>query len=497
MNSATIMVIFEKRTGRSARMSRFGLTFGAFAALLLAAAPARAQISFTSAIDLALGNSPRVKMAQADVDKARAALAETHDVYIPTVTASSGAGGYAYGFPLSPPTVFSFASQSLVFSYSQKDYIRSAEDGLRASGLALKDAREQVAQDAIATYFQLDHAQQAARRHGRGGKLRRTPRDHRQNPPRRRRRHPDGVHQGAPHHRPDPPAAAAVTTTPSPPTRSTSAASPGSPASASQPSPAAFPPSLPRPPLGSGELPDTPAVQAAFATAQQKLQQAFGDARYTWRPQISFGAEYARFSTFNNQYVVYYPTVRNLEENAVGFGLQITIPMFDAGHKAKARESMADAIHAQQEAQFARDQELEGRHKLEHSTAELAAREELASLDRDMAQEQLDVILVQLKATPSNSTPVTPKDERTPASRSASASSTCSTPPSSSATPSSACCARPVNSRPGSNPQPPPMARRPPRTTLIPPKCSCSTPHAKSADSAASALILHQLSKPR
>ena len=46
--------------------------------LLLAACtcvrPLCAQVSLTSAVDLALRNSPRVKMAEADVDKARAAL---------------------------------------------------------------------------------------------------------------------------------------------------------------------------------------------------------------------------------------------------------------------------------------------------------------------------------------------------------------------------------------------------------------------------------------
>jgi outer membrane protein TolC len=414
------MVIIEKRTGRSAHMSRFGPTPGsyaatiaaAFAALLLAAAPARAQISFTAAVDLALSSSPRVKMAQADVDKARAAIAETRDVYIPTVTAESGAGGYAYGFPLDTPTVFRFTSQALVFSYSQKDYIRAAEDGLRASNLALKDAREQVAQDAVSTYFQLDRAQQEraamAQEEDYAGRLAaivKTRLDAGEDTPMeytKARRTAVQIHlqmlqlddaiatyedhlgriTGL--------AGVRIATVPS--SIPSVGQQPGAPA--------------------PGKLPDTPAVQAAFATAQQKLQQAFGDARYTWRPQVSFGAEYSRFSTFNNQYVVYYPTIKNLEENAVGFGLQITIPMFDAGHKAKARESMADAIHAQQEAQFARDQELEGRIKLQHSTAELAAREELASLDRDMAQEQLDVILVQLKATPSSSAPITPKDEQ-------------------------------------------------------------------------------------
>ncbi len=408
------MVIIEKRTDRSAHMSRFGPTLSSYAAtfavLLIAAAPARAQISFTSAIDLALSSNPRVKMAQADVDKARAAVAETRDVYIPTVTAESGAGGYAYGFPLDTPTVFRFTAQSLVFSYSQKDYIRAAQSGLVASNLALKDAREQVAEDTISTYFQLDRAQEErdamAQEEDYAGRLETivknrldagedTSMDYT-----KARRTTVQIHlqmlqlddaiatyedhlgriTGLP--------GIHIATVPS-----------SIPAVSSQK-------------LGvTGETPDTPTVQAAFATAQQKLQQAFGDARYTWRPQVSFGAEYSRFSTFNNQYVVYYPTIKNLEENAVGFGLEITIPMFDAGHKAKARESMADAVHAQQQALFARDQELEGRIKLEHSTAELAAREELASLDRDMAQEQLDVILVQLKATPSSSAPITPMDE--------------------------------------------------------------------------------------
>jgi outer membrane protein TolC len=404
------MVIIEKRIGRSARMSRFGPTLGTFAALLLAAAPARAQISFSSAIDLALGNSPRVKMAQADVDKARAAVAETRDVYIPTMTASTNAGGYAYGFPLSTPTVFSFSSSSLIFSYSQKDYIRAAEAGLRASNLALKDAREQIAEDTISTYFQLDRAQEdraaMAQEEEYASRLATiiksrldagedTPMDYT-----KARRTTVQIHLQMLQ------LDDAIATYEDHLGRLT-----GLPGIHIATVPSSIP-SVSKQPGVTGETPDTPAVQAAFATAQQKLQQAFGDERYTWRPQVSFGAEYSRFSTFNNQYVVYYPTIKNLEENAVGFGLQITIPMFDAGHKAKARESMADAIHAQQEALVARDQELEGRVKLEHSTAELAAREELASLDKDMAQEQLDVILVQLKATPSSGPPITPMDEQ-------------------------------------------------------------------------------------
>ena len=42
---------------------------------------ASAQISFASAIDLALRNSPRVRMAEAEVDRARAALAERRRMF--------------------------------------------------------------------------------------------------------------------------------------------------------------------------------------------------------------------------------------------------------------------------------------------------------------------------------------------------------------------------------------------------------------------------------
>ena len=63
---------------------------------------------------------------------------------------------------------------------------------------------------------------------------------------------------------------------------------------------------------------------------------------------------------------------------------------------------------------MARDQFFEGRFKARHATAELAARAEVASLDQQLAQQQLDILLVQLKAGSGNSTGVqmSPKDEQ-------------------------------------------------------------------------------------
>src|SRR5882757_1038966 len=129
--------------------------FLALCTLTLYCTPARAQISFTSAIDLALRNSPRVLLAQADVDKARAQLSESRDVYIPSVVGGSGLG-YSYGFPVGQPSIYNFSAQSLVFNFSQHDYIRAARAGLEAANLALMEARQAVAEDAAVTYLALD-----------------------------------------------------------------------------------------------------------------------------------------------------------------------------------------------------------------------------------------------------------------------------------------------------------------------------------------------------
>jgi outer membrane protein TolC len=162
--------------------------------------------------------------------------------------------------------------------------------------------------------------------------------------------------------------------------------------------------------MGVAEI-DSPAIRAAAANAQAKRQQAFGDARFLYRPQLGFGASYNRFSTYNNNYGTYYPGIVS-EPNALGFEVSITLPVLDKVRQAKARETMAEAVHAEQQVQIDRQQFFEGRLKIRHNIAELQAKAELASLDRDLAQEQLDVILVQLQSNSAGGQPITPKDEQ-------------------------------------------------------------------------------------
>ena len=375
--------------------------------IFFAVSSAPAQISFTTAVDLALRSNPKVLTAQADVDRARAQLSESRDVYIPSIMGGSGLG-YSYGFPLGQPTVFSLTSQSLLFNYSQHDFIRAARAGLEAANYALKDARQQVEEDAALTYLSLDQAQQrkaavtqefdsASRLVAIVQARLDAGQDNSMELLRARRTSAqiriiqlqldDDVSSYADH-------LARLTGLPQTQFSTVSSSIP--------------PLSIPEP--NSSDQLNSPVLQAAMANAEAKQRQAFGDARYLWRPQIAFVAQYSRFSNFNN-YTEFYPTFNNF--NAAAIGVQIQLPVFDRVHQDKARESVAEAHHAAQEAISVRNQVLEGRLKLRHATLELAARADLASIDRDIAQNQLDVLLIQLQSTSNGSGPqLTPKDEQ-------------------------------------------------------------------------------------
>ena len=128
-----------------------------FAAALFLLMPlaATAQISLSSAVDLAEKNSTSVRAAIASVQKAAARPGETKEAYIPNFVLGVSPG-YSYGFPLGYPSLFNASPQSLVFSWSQKDYMRAAHTALNAANLNLKDVQQQTALDVALAYVQLD-----------------------------------------------------------------------------------------------------------------------------------------------------------------------------------------------------------------------------------------------------------------------------------------------------------------------------------------------------
>ena len=83
-----------------------------------------AQISFTTAIDLAVKNSPKCLWPRPTSTKP-GRLSSSSATLMFQLVGGSGLGPPSYGFPLGQPSIFNVTSQSLVFSYSQRDYIRA------------------------------------------------------------------------------------------------------------------------------------------------------------------------------------------------------------------------------------------------------------------------------------------------------------------------------------------------------------------------------------
>jgi outer membrane protein TolC len=388
---------------------RWTLLAGMWAAAMCATSAA--QISLGSAVGMALRSDPRMKMAEADVDKARAAISETRDAFIPSLGANAGVG-YSIGVPLSLPVIFSVSSESLLINFSQKDYMRSAHAGLQASVFALQEAHDKVAEDVAVTYLNLDTAErrEAALQQEYGfaktlttiiGERVDAGQDDRMELLRGRRT-ADQIHLQELQAEEDVATLsdhlARLMGMPGTPFRTVPESIPAMPA------PNAF---VVDGPVGFG-------VQSAFADAKSKEQKAVGDMTYRLRPQMAFGLNYSRISTDFTNYTDYYPAFRNNKsDNAFSIGVQVRLPVYDRAHDDRAHEAAADAMHARALAEDSRNQFLEGRLKLRRSTEELQARTELATDDRDIAQADLEAVRIRLKmASGGTDQPQTnPKDE--------------------------------------------------------------------------------------
>lgn len=378
---------------------------------VLSSLSAAAQVSLYTVVDLALRNSTSVRMAQADVMRAAAGLTETKDAYIPNLVLGSSLG-YSYGFPLGEPSVFNVTSRSLLFTFSQPDYVRSARAAVQSAEFSLRDSRQQVVLDASLDYLQLDKAQQTLaaldQEEDSSNKLVSIEEDrvlagvenrieltkakltaarialkriHLQNDAellRQQLAHLTGL-----------PAASFVTD-------------------------AQSIPSAPRvSPEGEGNhlsVKLNAGVQAAQANAKSKMYQAFGNSRQIFRPQLSVAGDYSLFAKFNN-YDLYF---QHFQYNNFGIGIQISVPLFDATTKARERTSAAEAAHAFAQAEQTRDTVDEQIFQLQKNVTELGAQQRVAQLQAELAQEQLDAITTQLNngSGLQNGPTLTPKDEQ-------------------------------------------------------------------------------------
>lgn len=379
-------------------------------ALLCAPLAVTAQVSLTTVVELAQRNSAAVHLAQANVSKADASLAETRDAVIPSVSLSSGLPTFpSVGFTGTPPSLWSVSIQSLVFGVPQKHYIRSAGLALNSAKANLAEAREQVALDASTAYIELDaverqlvlirQQEEAAHRliqieqqRAEAGidplsdvlnarltaaqmKLKRI--------------HLESSAQAL--------TAQLVSLT-------------GLRTEAIQLDHASIP-EIPAIRAGA-PVRTLPGIEATQLLTRSRLLQAKGDEEINFLPQLSFGLQYNRSTTLLNDVNSYYR--RDLPANNFSSGISIQVPIFNMSARAKARQSAADALKTKVESEQAEQQNNLVIAQLSGSIRELDTLAEVASLKQQIAQEQLKTVLTQLElGTGSDAAPqMSPKAEQ-------------------------------------------------------------------------------------
>lgn len=363
------------------------------AAALSAASPlVSAQVSLATVVDLAQRNSSVVKLADADVQKAQAALSQTQDAYIPNFVISSNIG-YSHGFPTGQPSVGSATLQSLVFSYSQKQYLKAARAGLEAANLRLKDAREEAALEASSSYIEISavsrELQAARQQESLAADLVRI----------EQQRVEAGVDSELDLLEGRLTAAQLKLKRLHLESRAGTLAKQiavltAMPVGSILPDSSSIPEI---PPITANEAPRRLAgIEAAGSFARSRELQAKGDNLAWRRPQLGFGAVYNYDSDELNHYAQFYAP-GSFTPNNVSFGLQITFPFFDFALRAKAKETTAEALRATVEAEQAQRQNEVQIAELSGSLKELDTLAEVASLKQQIADGQLKAVLTQLE----------------------------------------------------------------------------------------------------
>ena len=369
----------------------------------------RAQLGFASAIQLAVRNSPRVPIAELDLNKAQRNLAIAKDIFIPSVVTGGGLG-WTYGITLTVPTIFTVNAQSLVYSNQQRYAIRAAHADVEAAQFALAEAREQTEEDAAVTCVSIEENQSALaalsqqledaarlvmvledRVHGGLDSeldLHKAQRGELQIELQRLQAEDDRASLLA--------HLAKLTGLPPSEVNLQSNSIPSIPDAD-----VAFLST------GAGSF-STPGALAAEATARGKLERAKGEEGYTWRPIINFAAQYGRVSPINDVSSFY-----NLHGNynTANIGVVFSFPMFDRVRKDAARISAADAARARIDAGNQQSEQVASGTKMRRSVKMIATRAQIAELDYSIAQDELKSTMIQLH-DPAGSPPLTPKEEQ-------------------------------------------------------------------------------------
>ena len=371
----------------------FALLVIAFLALpRLAAEP----VPLKRMVELALAHSTTVAGATADEQRVFASYREARNQYIPQLVVGSGLGK-SWGFPLSlegsAPSILNVNSQSTIFNPATRDFVRAAKTDLGAATAQSKDQRNQVIQDTVLSYAELskweraashlreEHAaalqteQLVAERVKEGiDSLQMQNKAHLSTARlrlqlaqatgaidiiRSRLSHLTGL------------AAASIETTPE-----------------SMP---ALPEVKQEDDLAGQAVRSSPAVQAAESRATAETFRARGEHR-AMLPSADFAAQYGLLARYNN----YDEFFKTFQRHNATIGVVLRFPFLNYSQRARAEAADATALKAKKDAEAAKNQVSEETLRLQRSVEQMAAAKEVADLEYQVAQSNLEALRVRM-----------------------------------------------------------------------------------------------------
>lgn len=381
----------------SSRVLAYSLLISLFLFCLTTASLGQ-TVSLRHAVELALTHSGAAAIAGADQERTAAALREARSAYLPRVILGSGIGG-SYGFPLSlenaAPSLFNVTTQQVLYSPAQSAFVKSARTSLQAVNMSSKDQRDAVIQDAVLTYIELNKWDQDI------DLLNSALNNNLKMENVEQERIKAGVD------RPVEQSRAKLATAR---IRVRLAEARGSAdvlrvhlsqlTGLSAAELQTDPDSIPTMPevkqeddLAAKAADLNPAVKAAQQQAIAKQFTARAEHRALY-PSLDVAGQYALLSNFNN-YNVY---IRNFQHHNATGGLVLRFPFFDSTQRARAAQAKADAIRSSHEADLAKEKMSLETLRTQRAVQELAASVEVAQLEYDLAQSDLQAIQVQLQS---------------------------------------------------------------------------------------------------
>jgi outer membrane protein len=352
------------------------------------------------AVELALAHSSTAASANADQQRVFSSYREARSQYIPQFIVGSGLGK-SWGYPLSlegsAPSIVNFNSQSTLYNPAVREFVRAARTDWSAATLQSKDQRNQVIQDTVLSYAELSKWETML------GHLQEEHEAAIQTEQLVSQRIKEGVDSPAMQNKAHLVSARlrlrlAETRGAIDVIRNRLAHLTGLPAATIETESESMPP-LPEV-KQEDDLPGTavqasPGVQAAAGRAEAESLRARGEHRASL-PSVDFAAQYGLLATYNNYQQFFQPG--SFQRHNATLGVVIKFPVFSATQRARAEAADATALKAKKDAETVKNQVSEEALRLQRSVEQTAAAREVADLEYQIAQSNLESLKVRLDA---------------------------------------------------------------------------------------------------